>query len=47
MGDGPDCVSQGCIPGAAQVHPAALCHEEDQQAEPDPTEPDPTGLRGA
>ena len=34
------------VPGAPQGDPAAFRHEEDQQAEPDPEEPDPAGLRG-
>ena len=37
---------QGCPSGAAQRDPAALRHEEDQPPEPDPTEPDSTGVRG-
>ena len=38
---------QGGLPGASPGDAAALRHEEDQQAEPDPEEPDPAGLRGA
>lgn len=38
---------QGRLPGAAPGYKAALRHEEDQQTEPDPTQPDPAGVRGA
>ena len=41
------CVNQRCLPGASPGDTAAIRHEEDQQAEPDPEEPDPAGLRGA
>ena len=35
------------LPGAAPGNKAALRDEEDQQAEPDPAQPNPAGLRGA
>lgn len=38
--------AQHRVSGASQGDPAAFRHEEDQQAEPDPEEPDPAGLRG-
>jgi len=34
------------LPGATQGDASALCHEKDQQAESDPEEPDPAGVRG-
>ncbi len=34
------------VSGASQGDSSTFRHEEDQQAEPDPEEPDPTGLRG-
>lgn len=37
---------QSCLPGSAQGDQAAVCHEKDQQAEPDAEEPDPAGLCG-
>lgn len=40
------CSSQGRLPGAPQGDTSTLRHEEDQQAKPDPEEPDPAGVRG-
>lgn len=38
---------KGCVSGETFGDTAALRHEKDQQAEPDPEKPDPAGLRGA
>lgn len=38
---------QSCVSGASQGDPSALCHEEDQPAEPDTEEPNPAGVCGA
>lgn len=37
---------QGRVSGASPGDPSAFRHEEDQQAEPDPEEPNPAGLCG-
>lgn len=36
--------SQGCLLSSPQGDTSAFCHEEDQQAESDPEEPDPAGI---
>lgn len=38
---------QGCVSGAAQGDSSAVCHEEDQPAEPDAEEPNPASVCGA
>lgn len=42
----PSCV-QGRLPGAPQGYAAALRHQENQQAEFNSAQPDPTGVCGA
>lgn len=39
-------IPQSCLSGSAQGNEAAVCHEKDQQAEPDFEESDTTGLCG-
>lgn len=39
-------IPQSCLSGSAQGIKAAVCHEKDQQAEPDFKEPNTTGICG-
>lgn len=39
-------IMQSCLFGSTQGNQATICHEKDQQAEPDFEEPDTTGLCG-